>query len=83
MKTLLLSCFIACAVVGCGVRHNAQLGRSGGDAEQDESYAQWLQHATDKISTREAVGGRLSYTEFTISGTNITIIENRVIFVPQ
>jgi hypothetical protein len=80
MKTLLLCCLIACGVAGCGVRHNAQLGRSGRDAEQNESYAQWLQ---DRISTKEAVGARLSYTEFTISGTNVTIIEDRVIFVPQ
>jgi hypothetical protein len=80
MKTLLLSCLIACAVAGCGVRHNAQLGRPGGDAERNESYAQWLQ---DKISTSETVEAPLSYSTFTISGTNVTITEHGVILVPQ
>jgi hypothetical protein len=49
------------------------MARASGDA-------QWL---ADRISTKEAVGGRYSVSMCTITGTNVTVTEDRVIFVPK
>ena len=73
MKVLLLSCLIALWGTGCAARHSTYMARASGDA-------QWL---ADRISTKEAVGGRYSVSMCTITGTNVTVTEDRVIFVPK